>query len=250
MRCGVAQVREKLSKAPIIEAVLDFRARLAPQTPRESLKAAVEQVAPLYPILEDSWLLEGSLEISAAGSASTSSKRENGYVVSSEDRTQVVQFRLDGFTFSRLAPYTSWSEIAPEAFRLWDVYKAVAKPIALYRIALRYINVIRFATPSVEMDDVLSSAPKVPSELPQLFEGFVTRVVVPLESNTHATIIQAYNVPPAAVGNSLLLDVDVYRLEDLGLEAEAIRPAFELLRKFKNQAFFGSLTENMVRSLE
>ena len=39
----------------------------------------------------------------------------DGYVFTSADGKQVVQYRLDGFTFSRLRPYTRWEEVFAEA---------------------------------------------------------------------------------------------------------------------------------------
>lgn len=68
--------------------------------------------------------------------------------------------------------------------------------------------------------------------------------------NTHVGIVQAYNAPPAAAANTLLLDLDVFRDEEMDLASVALRPVFEQLRVFKNLAFFGSLTEQIVRGFE
>ncbi len=58
----------------------------------------------------------------------------------SEDEVKLVQFRLDGFTFNRSKPYTSWEQVFPEAFGLWKEYVSLAAPEFVNRIAVRYIN--------------------------------------------------------------------------------------------------------------
>ncbi len=249
----MARVREKLSKAPVTEAVLDFRTRLPEEASLAALKTAVAGLAGSYPNVEEVWLWQGSVAITpqSEGPVSTSSRTPNGFFARTSDLKQVAQFRLDGFTYSRLAPYTSWREVSVEAFRLWEIYREASKPSALYRVAVRYINRIRLPEETVDFDDILFSAPQVPKEFPQVLGGFLTRVVVPMPSpNTQAHIVQAYNAPPAAGLDSILLDVDVVRNEELDLAVPKLQSVFEDLRVFKNQAFFGSLTEDMVGKLE
>ena len=242
-----------LNRAPITEAVLDFKVRLRAEADVSELKSAVEAVSKDYPNVEEVWLIEGSFALSPepARTSASSSRRPNGFFVRSPDARQVAQFRLDGFTFSRLAPYTSWEEIAPEAFRLWDVYRKAARPDALFRIAVRYINHIHLRDVMLEINDILVSAPQIPSDLPQVATGFLTRVVVPLPMpNTRVGIVQAYNTPPAAAMDTLMLDLDVFRDEELDLGATTLAPIFERMREFKNLAFFGSLKEPVTRRFE
>jgi len=244
----MATVRH-LNKAPITEAVFDFRTRLPLDAEPENLKNELSVLEGTYPKVEEAWLIEGSFAFSSESvkPLSASSKKANGFFLRSQDGTQVAQFRFDGFTFNRLAPYTSWEEIAPEAFRLWEIYCKIVRPAALYRVALRYINHIPLPQTPLEMDDVLVSAPKVPVEFPQVLASFLTRVVVPLPMpNTHVAVVQAYNTLPAAAADTILLDLDVARDEEMDLSSTTLRPVFEQLRLFKNQAFFGSLTENFV----
>ena len=134
-----------LRKAPITEAVLDFRVRLPAEIQVQTFSEAAADLSSTYPTNEEAWLIESSFAFSAdpATTASSSSRRANGLILRSSDGRHVAQFRLDGFTFSRLAPYTSWDEIAPEAFRLWEIYQRIAKPEALLRVATRYINRIQ-----------------------------------------------------------------------------------------------------------
>lgn len=245
----MASIRH-LSKPPITEAILDFRVRPGPDIRLEELAKAAAELSVDYPRSEEAWLVEGSFAFSteSANAVSSSSRRANGYFLHSRDGKQVGQFRLDGFTFSRLAPYTSWEDVAPEALRLWELYAALAKPETLYRIAVRYINHISLPEAPTELEQILTCAPRIPVELPQFMTGFLSRVLVPLPlANTHTSVVQAMDLPPAAPSNTLLLDVDVFCGQELPLSTDALRPLFEQLREFKNKAFFGSLKEETVR---
>ncbi len=247
----MASIRH-LSKAPITEAVIDFRARSSPDCRVEDL-GSISDVTATYPTREDAWLIEGSFAFSptSAQAVSSSAQRSNGYIFRSADGKQIAQFRLDGFTFNRLVPYTSWAQIQPEALRLWEIYRSVARPASLYRIAVRYINHIALPDTATELDDLFTCAPRIPREVPQLMAGFLSRIVVPLPmANTHVGIVQAMQLPPAAPPNTVLLDVDVFRTEELDPSTEALRPIFSEFRTFKNRAFFGSLTEEAVRLFE
>jgi len=248
----VASVRH-LARAPITEAVWDFRVQLPSGTRAEQLGQVATELSNDYPVKEEAWLVEGTFAFSSeAGSAvSSSARRLNGYFFRSRDEKQLAQFRLDGFTFNRLAPYTSWDELTPEAFRLWEIYKKIAGPQALHRIAVRFINRIALPGTATELDDFLTAVPRIPGELPQLMAGFFSRVVVPLSMpNTNAAIVQAMGLPPAAPVNTILLDVDVFRAEELDPAPSFLRPLFDEFRAFKNHAFFGSLTEQAVRAFE
>jgi hypothetical protein len=72
-----------------------------------------------------------------------------GWRFVSPDKLHVFQARLNGFTFSRLPPYVDWESFRTEARRLWDLYRAVANPIAPTRIAVRYINRLDLPLPIV-----------------------------------------------------------------------------------------------------
>lgn len=240
----MARIRH-LPRAPITEAVLDFRARLPAARTTDDFAPALAQLADDYPNKEDAWLIEGSFPVSSG------TQRPNGYFLRSRDRTQVVQLRLDGVTFSRLAPYTSWEEIAPEALRIWAIYCATVQPESLFRVAVRYINHIQLSQSPLSLEEILLTAPSIPPGLPQRVTGFLGRLVIQVPTpNTQISIAQVFGVTPVTTQDTLLLDVDVFRQEELETSASSLYPVLEDLRKYKNQAFFGALTEEYIRTLE
>src|SRR4029077_18354423 len=99
-----------------------------------------------------------------------------GYRFSAADGRQLVQFRLDGFTFSRLAPYTQWETVFEEASRLWRVYETAAPLEEVSRIAVRYINLLPLPASKVQdFSPFLTAPPPVPKDLNVLLRHFLSR---------------------------------------------------------------------------
>jgi uncharacterized protein (TIGR04255 family) len=158
----------------------------------------------------------------------------------------IAQFRVDGFTFSKLEPYTTWEEVFGEAGRLWEIYVQTARPVEISRVAVRYINRLRLPGPA-ELRDYLEAPPVLPPPIPQTVREFLTRVVV--EDTQHASsaiVIQALEASfdPAIV--PLLLDTDAFRDVSLPPNDPSVPAIFEALRRLKNDIFFATITERTV----
>jgi len=143
-----------------------------------------------------------------------------------------------------LRPYTHWEELIPEVTRLWTVYTSIAEIARITRIATRYINVIQFPGPSVNMDEYLTAPPAVPKGLPQELGSFLQRVVLRFkEEGVQAIVTQS----PAPSGSGkdetarILLDIDAF-IEREVVEAD-VWTCFETLRSIKNRVFISYLTE-------
>src|SRR5207253_4384748 len=95
-----------------------------------------------------------------------------GYTFTSSDGLQAFQSRLDGFTFSRLAPYNGWESFCSEARRLWNIYREVTQPQAVTRAAVRYINRLDLPLPIRDLKDYLRTVPEVSPDLPQGLSGY------------------------------------------------------------------------------
>lgn len=126
-------------KAPITEAIIDLRADLPDGTSVADLERVHIGQEVAYPIKRNRALNVVQGQIGEQGAAAACSKHI-GFLFASQDGKSLFQARLDGFTMSRLAPYERWESFRDEARRLWDVYRSVAKPIKVIRVAVRYIN--------------------------------------------------------------------------------------------------------------
>lgn len=174
-----------------------------------------------------------------------------GIWLKTEDQETVAQFRVDGFTFNRLKPYTRWEQILPEALRLWGVYVEVANPQSVTRVALRYINHIKLPSPGTELGDYIVTGPRLPPSVPQILSSFATRFVLEYpERRMMANVVQVLEVGVETPAPSLLFDIDVYRTGDFEVSATAMEEILGDLRGYKNDIFFGSLTERFVEAFE
>jgi uncharacterized protein (TIGR04255 family) len=164
-------------------------------------------------------------------------------------KAAIAQFRVDGFTFSKLEPYTTWEEVFGEALRLWNIYVHIAQPLETWRVAVRYINRLRFPAPA-ELGQYLEAPPVLPAPIPQRIREFLIRAVVDdPERNLSAIVIEASeSLDPNMV--QVLLDIDAFREAAIAPNDPSLIETFEQLRTLKNQIFFASITERTVEMYE
>ena len=239
--------RSHLSKAPINEALVDIRVQVPPGIDIQRLENFHSQLSSDYPQSKKRHKWEGRVEFKEDGTPTTQSiDIIDGYLFTSQDNLQVVQFRLDGFTFSRLKPYETWERLRDESKRLWDLYKTI-EPTAITRIAVRYINVFDVPLP-VNIKDYFTMPPGIPDVQDMSFSpaSFLSRVVLKEPSDISCVITQALDRPQNAVAARLILDIDVFKRADLDKNVD-IWGALEGLRRIKNEVFFRSITEGLLQ---
>jgi uncharacterized protein (TIGR04255 family) len=234
-----------LAHAPITEAIIDCRIKAPVGFKVDSFQSLKAKVGDDYPIVGERRGFEAEVRFEG-GQLSQSAKQRGmvGLIFRSKGGENVTQFRIDGFTFSRLSPYTSWENIFPEAFRLWKMYVDIVAPDFITRIAVRYINRLRIPLPLGDFSEYLCSPPVVPPGLPRQVATFLTRIVIPeLDFSADATITQALERPADPNFVTIILDIDVYRGRQYEVDDEKMRSEFEELRQLKNRIFFSSITE-------
>lgn len=248
----MARIRH-LQNAPITEAIVDFRVSLPRDFRPDRLREARERLARDYPQTVERKGMEARFEF-AGGQPKETRTRDLGFQgiwLKTEDQRTVAQFRVDGFTFNRLKPYTRWEQILPEALRLWSVYVELANPQSVTRVALRYINHMNLPSPGAELDDYIVTSPRLPPSVPQILSAFATRVVLEHpERRMTANVMQVLEVGVETPAPSLLFDIDVYRTGDFQVTATAMEEILSDLRVYKNEIFFRSLTERFVEGFE
>ena len=201
---------EVFRNAPITEALIDIRA-LAGVTLTE-LEKLHSRIQDKYPEKRSRTMWEGAVRLEGEKQPITTTRHQvDGYFFTSSDGKQVAQFRLDGFSFSRLHPYSEWNKVYSEAKRLWDIYRANAKPALVNRLGTRYINSIVIPSKNFDYDDYFTAAPKIPQGLPQLLSHFFTRLVIPFpDQGATALVMQTPSVKPDPVNSTVILDIDVF----------------------------------------
>jgi len=236
---------ETFRNPPITEAVIDIRTELGSDVTMSTLESLHEKIKAKYPKKKVRRRVEGRIEFTPEGPPLTESKElPQGFAFWSADDKQVVQYRLDGFTFSRLRPYRDWDAVRSEAKPLWDLFVESAKPIQVTRIALRYINSIDIPAKSFLFEEYFTAPLKVPDGIPQTIEEFLYRIVISIpEFDSKAIITQTLQRPISPSVTSILFDLDVFRKVQLSANNPEIWEILFNLREIKNDIFFKSLTE-------
>jgi uncharacterized protein (TIGR04255 family) len=167
-----------------------------------------------------------------------------GHSFHSRDGKQIIRARLGEFFFSRLQPYEGWEQFRNEARRMWEVYGALAKPEAITRVAVRFVNRLDIALADARLKDYLRALPDLPEGLPPIASDFFMQVQVPQEELQGMLILNEGTLKPAPPGiTSILLDIDLFREKDLPQEEAALWGFVERLRLRKNQVFEECITD-------
>lgn len=236
-----------LKNAPITEAVIDIKVKLPSGFQVDQLDGVNDFLKPDYPTKKEVKKFEGRIDFAQEASVTPIRGEIAGYRHDSKDGKQVVQVMTEGFTFSRLKPYISWEQVRDEARRIWNYYEKVTSPELITRVALRYINNLNIPVPEHELKfhDYLTAPPAIPDSIPQALSEFVTRVVVSEPSlNATAIIIQALEPVSKPKLLAVILDIDVFRFNQDGIE-DSPWEILESLRVFKNKIFFNSITKEL-----
>jgi uncharacterized protein (TIGR04255 family) len=232
--------------APITEALIDIRVNYAQGTTLEKLKKFGEEVRERYPHENTREMMEGKIDFSTPTPRSQSTRSTVGYIYHSEDRKQAVQVRLDGFTFSRFAPYQNWGHMMDETKRLWDLFVALFEPTLVLRVAVRYVNQINLPLNegTLSFEHYLSTFPKIGTDDDILLEQFLLRLVMPQNDISAQLILTEALLPQQGASLGVILDIDLFR-ENLSLPARSpeIWDMLERFRERKNRFFEVSITD-------
>ena len=235
--------KRHLTHAPIKEALIDIQVALAQKVTAELLNSEYSQIATDYPKHETLQRGEFGLHRNERQPTKvTIGQSVVGYRYTSEDKRRVVQFRMDGFTFSRLEPYDTWEEMKAEAVRLWEVYAASVSPNPITRVATRYVNVLKLPT-HVELNEYLTAPPTIPAGLNQELSSFLTRVEIRDPSiKAQGILTQAFEGVHDGYA-PIVLDIDVFMARPFDPQEGEFWSCLDQLRDFKNTVFFESITE-------
>ena len=233
--------------APITEAVIDIQVT-ATVSVDELAKAIADEPGYLPP--EKLLTGSGAMVFGPEEKAFATAKAEQvGYLSRSADGLHIYQVRTNGFTFSRLAEYTSWMEISVEARRLWAKYRSIANPTRITRIALRYINRLDIPLPVQDFSFYLRTAPQLSSDLPQGLSGYFMQLQLPMPELQGTCIInQTIIEPPVKPGTAaVVLDIDVFRATEVTTDESQLWAQLGQLRDSKNRVFEACITDEARR---
>lgn len=237
-----------LRKAPITEAIVDFRVAPPAELSDERMAAVHEHLRDRYTKIKKRDKVAGQVKIEGGKLvAETIPLGLRGHFFTTDDERTTAQFRSDGFTLNRLEPYTAWAELFPEALRLWDMYVDVTSIETVARLALRYINDLRIPwEQGDEFAAYMQAPPVLPDPIPQSVTTFLTHVTArDHEADIGINIVQRLR---GEFQGGLLLDIDVYKTGPFpARDLVRIRECFSSLHEMKNRVFFNMVTERCLQ---
>ena len=240
----MAKPREHLTHAPIAEALIDIRVLAREDITPDTFRSVIERLKDSYPASSPMRSVEARFAMEE-GKLLPPKQVDAviGWLVQATPPQSVAQFRINGFTYDKLEPYTRWEEVFAEADRLWRIYVETAMPLEVTRLAVRYINRLRLPA-AADLREYLEAPPVLPAPIPQTVREFLTRVVVyDAERNASAIITQALEAALDSTVVPLLLDIDAFREAAIPPDDASMPRIFEQLRRLKNDVFFASITE-------
>ncbi|MBU8920939.1 MAG: TIGR04255 family protein [Bacteroidales bacterium] len=240
-----------LENAPIVEAIIDVRVALPDGFPAEALYSAKDLLASDFPGLRTQFEFESKFQVvpNDIQAGEIRNKGIKGYMFVSPDEKDLVQFRLNGYTRNRLAPYRKWEELLPSAMELWTAYHDLTSPVELSRVATRYIN--RFSVPALTTDfsEYLEMPPSIPENIPNVISEFAYRAVLhDTDSGCSAVFTQKIEPDINADRTAVIVDIDAFKQSDI--EFGDIEATLNDLHELKNRIFFNTLTEKTLGMFE
>jgi len=252
-KIDVGESFETLPQAPIVEAVIEIRARAEGTWEESKISDELKSKLPDYPIIGSQSEFRQEVHISSGHPPET--RHEDlgwkGLRFQSVDSLQVVQFNRDGFIFSRLQPYENWERFQQEALRLWEFHSALAHITEIQRLGLRFINRIVMPVRETAFEDYIQPRASSPQGLDLPFYNFfhVDQLAVPGYPYV-IKIVRTLQSPrdPELEGVSILLDIDVFSERQFELRRELLLSRLSEMRWLKNKAFFGSVTKKALET--
>ena len=238
---------QHLKKAPIIEAVFEIKTIPATSWEEAERTAEIKRIYPSGYTFESETKFEQTFGLIPVQSPEAISPvvSWNGLKMISDDKTEIIRFSRDAFSFSRLRPYTNWDNFSSNSLKNYERYKTINNSaFNIKRLGIRFINSIDYE--GNDLSKYLKYPPVMAGNIDMTLSGF-------LHHNSYSVLEEGFQInhiqmlKPAAENQKnpvLIIDVDIF--------LDIIKPDFNItaalskIRNLKNDIFFGSITEEMI----
>ncbi|MEO6613630.1 MAG: TIGR04255 family protein [Chitinophagaceae bacterium] len=229
--------------APIVEAVFDVKVSntiiINPVAFEQFAKTDLKE----FPISTKRQNINVRIDHRAGAGQVGKTTNLLGYMFSNIQGNRKVQFRLDGYTFNMLRPYSHWDEFSSLAFTYLKKYLSLAKPLAITRIGLRYINRIDLPFDNQQFENYIKYLPQVPAGLPKKYEKYFLQMQIPAEDGLSKAVISQTFEQEKAGRIPFIIDIDVFQTERQK-PSDNLLEKFNSLRILKNRIFEDLVTDN------
>ena len=239
----------KLANAPIVEAVLDIDCDLPAGQQLASLEVVSRDAyRGRYPKSRKQLVQEHAIEASPDGPPRVAAgpHRVQAFQVLQDDEKQLVQVRAQGFSFNRLAPYSSLDDYLGDIEDAWRTFVQITFPVQVTAIRLRYINriLIPMVGGEVDLEEYLRVAPLIPKGAGLKLVGFLSQqLAVETDTGNQVNIVLSPQAPEGGflpvIFDNTAASLERGEPQDWPWICEKI----ENLRVLKNRVFKETLTE-------
>lgn len=246
----MSEAYPKLAKAPIVEAVVDFDCDMPPGLDLAALEGAVRaEYGAEYPKLQRRTAHEYQfLAEKDAVTKHSANHRLQALQCMSKDGKQLVQVRDVGFSFNRLAPYSTLDDYLPAIQTAWNSFCKLAAPVQVRVVRLRYINRMLLPIPDggLNLAEYLKLSPQLPDDKLKM-SAFLNQYAAVEPETGHDLMLVMTSQPPEAGGLPVILDNCVgSRVELQPGDWAGLHNKLEALRKLKNRVFFNVVTPKCI----
>ena len=238
-------------KDPINEAVIQVATdALASQ---DSLTKVARHFEADYPHKEP--LTAVDFMFDTTGGATHMRQEVRGYRLTSITSPDVLVIQPGGIVAARLAPYAGWEQLLAATKRAWFQWRRVGNSGAISRLGVRYINRIDVpaeTTANLNLSEYLNYFPNVPKFSSKSPTGFVIQATVPTEQDYWNVSLTSTILNPSPLINtvSIVLDIDLFRTDEIPGRDEDLWECIESVRALKNSIFETCITDSTRRLIE
>jgi len=206
-----------------------------------------ERVKNEFPNKRQREIQEAQVQFSAAGEAVAGVRRlppRMQFVTEAGDR--MIQLGPDLLVVNQLRPYASFEEWEKTLYSALGTYGELARPRALARLGMRYIDRVILPVPTVRMEDYFTLYPEIPPALGAAHGAFMLRVEIPTQRQGHRLMVTFGSAPPEQP-NSMAFLLDFYDVVERGGEVtlDAIRNDVRMAHENVIETFEASITDRL-----
>jgi uncharacterized protein (TIGR04255 family) len=240
-------VRDRhLKNAPVIEAIIDARMVFADPPERVALREFAESL-PGVDECEDVNRFEVQFKMLEESTPPSLSRTFVGVRLFLDGRQCAAHIRPDGVSFSKLKPYERWESLESRFFDFMERYRSAFGITPIHRLGVRYINQLELQDDD-RPETVLKSWPRLstggsertPRSFSQVFEFRAP------EAPLGTRVTQVWD----SDSKRFVLDLDAFQEFPSGMDDGNVKEVLAELRREKNELFWGTLTDSVLRRFE
>ena len=240
------------ARPPITEAIIELR--FDPDISQDALAKFVRDVQGQYPTAKQSYEVTVELNIPASGAepAVTPKKSFAGYKITSQDEADLILLAADRIATVRLAPYCGWEQFLEIAQNNYAILKKICGYRKIVRVATRYVNRIDIpfsgsesvdASKSIDTTKYLLLEPRIPKIIPNV-SLFASQFVGYVPEIDGKVLVNAATVSSPLIDHvSLLLDIDLFKDQNIPQKDDELWKLLATLRNQKNTLFEAFVTD-------